>query len=352
MNRTVDTTEAMLNLLEKEMLRTLKGANTTTIVHMAHHMVDPQYRVLKIQDALHHLIASGCKNTEIYTAFVRCEWAALNLILPQLNKLDEKEKTHQLRGMVDRFHAIKYALITVSEALCDEKTSHYHDPLILAQAREAWMIKQQVSFYNLFDEMPVRATVTVSAWNTDHILHSNITPELARVFSADPEMRYAYIDCPQPGFRLKVMVDNVSSKRVRFKVVTVDASGVALRKEVRIGLEEHQPVKILSASKLICPAQLTEISQKGLGLTAQQELPFVAGEKFTCQTQIGKINVNHISEVVWVQSFQKGGRFALTIEFDKAICRQLNSEILDLQRKKIVRLSRLGMPPAFHAYKA
>jgi len=305
-----------------------------------------------MKDALHHLISSGCKNTEILAALVRCEWSALNLALPQLNNLDEKKKTHQLRGMIERFNAVKHALIAVSEELWHEKISHHHDPLVLDKAKEAWMIKPQVSFYNLFDEMPVRATVRVTAWNNDNILHTKVTPELARVFSADSEMRYAYIDSPLPGFRLKVMLDKVSGGSVRLKVVTIDASDIARRKEIRIGLEEHQPVKILSATTLICPAELTEISQKGLGLIASQELPFVAGEKFTCQTQIGKIKVNHISEVVWVQPFLEGGRFALTIEFDKTICRELNSEILDLQHKKIDRLSRLGMPPAFHENKS
>lgn len=341
----------MLDLFEKEMSRTLKGANPTTINHIAHHMIDAHYSALSIKDALHHLITSGSKNTEILAALVRCEWSALNLALPQLNSLDEKKQTHQLRGMIERFNAVKHGLIAVSEELWHEKIIHNNDSQVLLKSREAWMLKQQVSFYNLFDEMPVRAAVPVSAWNQDNILLTKVTPELARVFSADPEMRYAYIDSPLAGFRLKVMLDNVSGESVRLKIVTVDVSQVSRRKEVRIGLEEHQPVKILSANKLICPAELTEISQKGLGLIAIQELPFVAGEKFTCQTQIGKITVNHISEVVWVQSFLEGGRFALTIEFDKAICRQLNSEILDLQHKKIDRLSRLGLPPAFHAHK-
>lgn len=349
MNSKVHTKENMLDIFEKEMARTLKNANPTTINHLAHHMIDSHYSDLSMKDALHHLFAAGCKNTEVLAALVRCEWTALKVALPQLNSLDEKKQSQQLRGMIERFNAVKHALIAVSDELWSEKVIHQHDPRVLLETREAWSINPQLSLYNLFDEMPVRASLHVSAWNKkDHILYTKVTPELGRVFSADSDMRYAYIDSPIAGFRLKVMLDKVSGDSVQLKVVTVDASEVGLRKEIRVALEEPQAVKILSGRKLICNAELTEISQRGLGLIARQELPFVAGEKFTCQTQIGKIKIDHMGEVVWVQSFLEGGRFALTIEFDKATTRQLNSEILNLQRKKIERLSRLGMPPAFH----
>jgi len=349
LNSKVHTKETMLDLFEKEMSRTLKSANPTIINHLAHHMIDSHYSQLSIKDALHHLFAAGSKNTEILAALVRCEWTALKEALPQLNSLDEKQQAQQLRGMIERFNAVKHALIAVSDELWHEKVIHKHDPRVLLKTREAWSINPQISLYNLFDEMPVRASIKVSAWNKrDHILFTKVTPELGRVFSADSEMRYAYIDSPITGFRLKLMLDKVSGENVRLKVVTVDASEVGLRKEIRVALEEPQSVKILSGTKLICNAELTEISQRGLGLVACQELPFIAGEKFTCQTQIEGIKIDHISEVVWVQSFLEGGRFALTIEFDKTTSRQLNSEILNLQRKKIERLSRLGMPPAFH----
>ena len=333
----------MLEVLEAELNRDLKGQSGNIIRHIAHHMISSTYAELGIKAALQQLLSNGCRKADILAALVRCELQVLNMMLPEIEKLDEQGQAKQLCDMIERFNGIKDALILAGEEIWQKKVMQERCSRVLNETRKAWMKDRQLVLYNLFDEMPVRASAHISKWD-ENFLQTKVTPELGRVFSACLEMRYAYIDSPIEGFRIKVMIHSIHGSNVQLKVVKTEVSEISRREKVRVGLDHHKPAKLFSADKLVCIAKLAEFSLAGLGLIATEELPFVPGERLRCQTKIGKVEIDHIGEVTWIQPFIEGGRFGLKVNFDQQIQLQLNREILSIQRSKIDRLSRLGMP--------
>ena len=336
----------MMEALEAELNRSLKGHDGKIIRHIANHMIGSTYSEVSIKAALQQLLAEGCSKAEILATLVRCELQVLNMVLPEIEKFDEQTQARHLCGMIERFNGIKDALILASEELWQKKVMQERYSRVLSESRDAWKKDRQIIIYNLFDEMPVKATAHVDSWD-DTIIHTKVTRELGRVFAACSEMRYAYIDSPIEGFRIKVMIHLVRGDNLQLKVVKVEISEISRREKVRVALDDYKPAKLYSANKLICTANISEFSVSGLGLVADEELPFVPGEKLRCETRIGKVAINHVGEVTWIQPYMEGGRFGMKVDFDQDTQLGLNREILNLQRKKIERLSRLGMPDTF-----
>ena len=334
----------MLEALEAELNRSLKGQDEKIIGHIAHHMIGSTYSEVSVKAALQHLLSEGCGKAEILASLVRCELLVLEMMLPEIGKFDEQAQARQLCGMIERFNRIKDALILASEELWQKKVMQERYSRVLSETRNAWKKGRQIILYNLFDEMPVRAAVSIDSWD-ESIIQTKVTRELGRVFAACPEMRYAFIDSPIEGFRIKLMIHAVRGNSLQLKVVKVEISEVSRREKVRVALDDYKPAKLFSQGKLICTAKISEFSVAGFGLIADEELPFVPGEKFRCETRIGQVPIHHMGEVTWIQSYLEGGRFGLKMEFDNETQASLNREILDIQRSKIERLSRLGMPP-------
>jgi len=334
----------MLEALEAELNRSLKGHDGKIIRHIANHMIGSTYSEVSIKAALQQLLSEGCSKAEILATLVRCELLVLNMTLPEIEKFDEQAQARQLCGLIERFNGIKDALILASEELWQKRVMQERYSRVLSETRLAWKKGRQTILYNMFDEMPVRASAQIDSWD-ESIIQTRVTRELGRVFAACSEMRYAFIDSPIEGFRIKVMIHAVRGNSLQLKVVKVEISEVSRREKVRVGLDDYKPAKLFSQGQLACTAKISEFSVTGLGLIADDELPFVPGEKLRCETEIGKVPINHMGEVTWIQSYLEGGRFGLKMDFDNETQVNLNREMLDIQRSKIERLARLGMPP-------
>jgi len=333
----------MLAVFEKELLCALEGHDKSTIHHISQHMISSDYTEMGIKPALRSLINDNCKNTQILAALVRCEWKSLQLALPKIESLDEQQQSKEIRDLIERFNVIQHALISVTEELWQDKVITKNHSRVLLETQAALQKDKHVDIYNLFDEMPVHATIDISDWD-GNIITTLATPELGRVFSADKDMSYAYINSPIEGFRIKVVIDYVTGRKVQLKVVTIDTSEVSRRQQVRVALDKKVAIKLYQDNKLVCSASITEFSLSGLGLVASEELSFVPGDELRCQAKIGKVDINHMGEVIWVQSGSENGRFGIKLSYDKVIRQKLNAEILHLQRTKIDKLTHLGMP--------
>lgn len=336
----------MLEAVEAELNRSLNGRDEKIIRHIANHMIGSTYSEVSVKAVLQQLLSEGCSKAEILAALVRCEQQVLDLLLLEIAKFDEQTQARHLCGMIERFNGIKDALILASEEIWQKKVMQERYSRVLNETRGAWKKDREIILYNLFDQMPVRATVNIDSW-ADNIIHTKVTRELGRVFAACSEMRYAFIDSPIEGFRIKVVIHLVRGDSLQLKVVKVEISEVSRREKIRVGLDDYRPAKLFSEGRLVCTAKISEFSVTGLGLIADEELPFVPGEKLRCETQIGKVSIRHTGEVTWIQSILEGGRFGMKVDFDQDTQLGLNREILNLQRKKIERLSRLGMPDIF-----
>ena len=335
----------MLEALEAELNRSLKGQDGKIIRHIANHMIGSTYSEVSVKSVLQHLLSDGCRKAEILATLVRCEQLVLNMLLPEIEKFDEQTQARHLCGMIERFNGIKDSLILASEELWQKRVMQERHSRVLSETRNAWRKGREIIFYNMFDEMPVRASANIDSWD-DNTIHTKVTRKLGMVFAACPEMRYAFIDSPIEGFRIKVMIHLVRGDSLQLEVVKVEISEISRRQKVRVGLDDHRPANLYSADRLICTAKISEFSVAGLGLIADDELPFVPGEKLRCESNIGDVQINHMGEVTWMQDFMDGGRFGMKMDFDNTTQVDLNREILNIQRSKIERLSRIGMPPA------
>ena len=334
----------MLEVFEKELQSILKGRDTALLHHLAHHMVRQGYKGLSVREIFYRLLSSGAKNTHVLAALVRCEWKSLKEHLPQVDSLNEPEQSMQLREMIERFNLLQKVLIDVGEELWQKKAMVNGELRVIKETRALWSKHRELTIYNLYDEMPVKTEISVSEWDDIHLV-VQITPEMGRVFSADEEMQFAYIDTPVDNFRLKIRIDSVrSEKQVILKVVKVDTSAVSRRKQVRVGLEKSVAVQLLTGDEPLGKARLFEFSVSGFGLVADEELNIIPGEVIRCKTKIGQTEVDAEGEVSWVKSELEGGRFGLKMNFTKEIRRALQAEALKLQRIKAERLGRLGMP--------
>lgn len=289
------------------------------------------------------LLDSGCTISELMTGLLRCEWLTLQFVAPEIKNLSEKEQVKLVQSKLEHFNALQGTLFEIAQAHWDSVLSSECRSQILTETHANWLKTGYATLYNVIDEIPVRASVSLFD-ATQESISVEITSELQRVIAADPEMLRAFIDSPDEKYRLVMCIDRVNSlKDATLKVEDIVLSNIRDRDFLRVGIHGDTHIQLLDKDGIIkAEALLSDISIGGLGLKKVSSMALEAGSVMTIKFNLGNIEANHPCSICWVSHMES--RIGVSIRENQRLQQALNREILKRQREVISKLASIGVP--------
>jgi len=338
--------------LREELVGSLRVKDDTILDSLVEVIVHGEKRSPAFQ-VFTSLLDAGCTISELMTALLRCEWLTLQLIAPEVKNLSEKEQVKLVHSKLEYFNALQGTLFEIAQAHWDSVLSSECRSQVLSETHSNWLKTGYVTLYNVIDEIPVRASVSLFDATLESI-SVEITSELQRVIAADQEMRRAYIDSPDEKYRLVMLIDRVNSvKDATLKIEDIVLSNIRDRDFLRVSIHDDTHVQLLDKDGFMkAEALLSDISIGGLGLEKVSSMALEAGSIMTIKFNLGNIEANHPCTICWISHME--GRIGVSIRTNQKLQQALKQGNIEAAARGYFKTGNdwyTGYPPSFTSLK-